>query len=136
MANSANYDATKEDSRPWRTDHDSRASDADEASVANAGTLQDETRDSSPITSIVVTPATKTIDLSDEETLQLEVQPMVDSDEYDGGVAVTYTSSDPTKATVSDSGLVTPVAAGTSTITVKWVVDEQVTDTCAITVQA
>ena len=49
--------------------------------------------------------------------------------------AVTYVSSDPTKATVNASGLVTGVAIGTTTITVTTA-DGSKTDTCAVTVAA
>lgn len=46
---------------------------------------------------------------------------------------VTYLSSDPTIATVSDSGLVTAVAAGSATITANTE-SGNFTDTCAVTV--
>ncbi|MDD9149259.1 Ig-like domain-containing protein [Sporolactobacillus sp. CQH2019] len=46
---------------------------------------------------------------------------------------VTYLSSDPAIATVSDNGLVTAVAAGSATITAKTA-DGNFTDTCAVTV--
>ena len=45
----------------------------------------------------------------------------------------TWVSSDPAKATVSDSGLVTGVAAGTTTITATW---RGVVDTLEVTVTA
>src|SRR5690606_3157683 len=136
MANSAFYDATKEDSRSWRDDHDIRAGAIDEAAVDNADAIQAATRASSPITSIVVSPATATIDLSDEETVQLSVQPKVDSDDYEDGVQVTWESSDEEKATVDENGLVTPVAVGTSTITATCVHNTNISDSATITVQA
>ncbi|MDD9148159.1 Ig-like domain-containing protein [Sporolactobacillus sp. CQH2019] len=46
---------------------------------------------------------------------------------------VTYLSSDPTIATVSDTGLITAVAVGSATITAKTA-DGSFTDTCAVTV--
>lgn len=49
--------------------------------------------------------------------------------------AVTFSSSDDTKASVTDAGLVTAVAAGTETITVTTE-DGGFTDTCAVTVAA
>lgn len=49
--------------------------------------------------------------------------------------AVTFSSSDDTKASVTDAGLVTAVAAGTATITVTTE-DGGFTDTCAVTVAA
>lgn len=53
------------------------------------------------------------------------------------GKTVTWTSSDDTKAEVSNAGLVTAKAAGTTTITAKITVDNtDYTDTCAVTVTA
>lgn len=49
--------------------------------------------------------------------------------------AMTYASADPTKATVDANGLVKPVAAGSSVITITSV-DTGVTDTVTVTVQA
>lgn len=49
--------------------------------------------------------------------------------------AVTFSSSDDAKASVTDAGLVTAVAAGTATITVTTE-DGGFTDTCAVTVAA
>ena len=46
---------------------------------------------------------------------------------------VTYTSSDPTKATVNATGLITAVATGTATITVTSE-EGQLIDTCVVTV--
>lgn len=136
MANSRYYTATKEDARSWRSDHDVRASALDEAAVDHADAIQTATRDSNPITSIVVSPSTATIDLSEEETVQLSVQPKVDSEDYDDGVQVTWASSDEAKATVDETGLVTPVAAGSATITATCVHDTNIDDTATITVQS
>lgn len=80
--------------------------------------------------SISMTPATATIDVSDGSTQQLTV---VNADSVDVTDETTFTSSDPTKATVSQSGLVSPVAAGSSTITATYAGK---TDTTAITVTA
>ena len=81
-----------------------------------------------PPDSIAVSPATVSIAVAG--TQQLTVTPTPG----DASSAVTYTSSDPTKATVSSSGLVTGVAAGASTITITSVLDGGVTDTVAVTV--
>lgn len=83
-------------------------------------------------TAIDVQPSAYTCDLSDGETVQLQVNftPFDANDE-----AVTFVSSDPTKATVNATGLVTPVAAGATTITVTNTQSGK-TDTVAITVQA
>lgn len=136
MANSDNYTATKEDSRPWRAGHDTRASDLDEASVANAEAIQEATWATNPIDEIAVTPATVTLDVSDEDTQQLTVAGLVDSEASTAGFLVTYESSDPTKATVDENGLVTPLAAGETTITATAVHNDTITDTCVVTVTA
>lgn len=131
MATSANYDVTKEDSRKWRTYQDATALAANEAAVATAAAMQTSTRASNATTEISVTPATVTLDISNAETQQLTVAttPVGVANQY------TYVSSDPTKATVSSSGLITPVAAGSSTVTVTAVASGD-TDTCVVTVQA
>lgn len=74
--------------------------------------------------------ATLSIEVAETAQLVLNIQPA-----NAGNKAVTYASSDPTKATVSATGLVTGVAAGTSTITVTTV-DGGKTDTIAVTVTA
>ena len=137
MANSANYDATKEDSRSWRTDHDTRASDLDEAAVANAATLQSEAHASNPIDTITATPATveiTTVTTATNHTAQIAVSAGVGTVASDAGFSVTYASSSTGKATVSDSGLITAVGAGTATITVTAVHDTSATDTVVATV--
>lgn len=79
--------------------------------------------------SISMTPATATIDVSDGSTQQLTVT----SEGADVTEDTTFTSSDPTKATVDIGGKVHPVAAGTSTITATYA---DKTDTTVITVTA
>lgn len=83
-------------------------------------------------TTLTLYPATKTIDLSNAETLQLtwELTPSTGSNQ-----TVTFASSDATKATVNSAGLVTPVAAGETTITATHTLSGK-TDTCVVTVQA
>jgi len=132
MAKSAFYDATEEDSRAWRTDQDTRALAANEAGVAEATALQAATRDASPVSAISITPATVTLDISNGETQQLTVA----TTPANQGVQVTYVSSDPTKATVSSTGLITPLVAGSTTVTGTAVHDGALTDTCVVTVQA
>lgn len=84
-------------------------------------------------TAIDVQPATRTLDISNGETLTLAVgfTPI----EGVASPACTFVSSDPTKATVSAAGLVTPVAAGVTTITATNTASGK-TDTCVVTVQA
>ena len=77
-----------------------------------------------------LTPATLTIAALATSQLTKQVLPS------DATVqTVTYVSSDPTKATVSAGGLVTGVAAGTTTITVTTTSGAK-TDTCVVTVTA
>ncbi|WP_064075908.1 P22 phage major capsid protein family protein [Prescottella equi] len=80
-------------------------------------------------TAITVSPTTASVKVG--ETTKLTVKD-------DGGDAIqsrgaTYTSSDPTKATVSSAGVVTGVAVGNATITAKY---QGKTATAAITVTA
>jgi len=86
-----------------------------------------------PVGAITSLPATDSLDLSNGETVQI-------TNTFDppwaADTRVTYTSSDPTKATVDANGLVTPVAIGTTTITVTAADGYGATDTCAITVVA
>ena len=67
--------------------------------------------------------------VNETETLVAETTP--------AGKTVTWTSSDSTKAQVSNAGVVTGKAAGSCTITAKITVDgTDYTDTCAVTVSA
>lgn len=79
-----------------------------------------------PVTAIVVTPATASVAVGATTTLSVE-----DQDGTPILAGVTFTSSDPTKATVSSAGVVTGVAAGSSTITATY---QGHTDTCEVTV--
>lgn len=80
--------------------------------------------------SISMLPATATIDVSDASTQQLAVTNAAGDDVT---ADATYVSSDPTKATVSAAGLVSPVAAGSATITATYAGK---TDTTVVTVTA
>ena len=77
-----------------------------------------------------LTPATLTIAVSATSQLTKQILPS------DATVqTVTYVSSNPAKATVSAGGLVTGVAAGTTTITATTTSGAK-TDTCVVTVTA
>lgn len=78
--------------------------------------LVDKTGFVTPPTSIVATPATASLDAG-SPTQQITVMA---NNAINRTRQSTYTSSDPTKATVSSTGLVTRVAAGTCTITAKY----------------
>lgn len=77
----------------------------------------------------VVTPATLSLDISDGDIGALTAT--VNGRNFTRGVR--WTSSDTTKATVSQNGVVTPVAAGSATITATY---EGATDTTSVTVTA
>lgn len=77
-----------------------------------------------------LTPATLSLAVSATSQLTKQVLPS------DATVqTVTYASSNPAKATVNSTGLVTGVAAGTTTITVTTTSGAK-TDTCVVTVTA
>jgi uncharacterized protein YjdB len=81
-----------------------------------------------PLTGIDATPATTSKVVG--QTQQITVAPIPSTSALP---AVTYSSSDVTKATVSAAGLITAVAAGTATITVTG---KGFTDTVVVTVTA
>ncbi|ELY4491961.1 Ig domain-containing protein [Cronobacter malonaticus] len=102
-----------------------------EFKVAAADTIQViDTDDSVAVTGVTVTPATASLAVGATRQLTGTVLPS-DATDKSG----TWTTSDATKATVSSTGLVTGVAAGTSTITFKSN-DGNFTATCAVTVTA
>lgn len=82
------------------------------------------------VTGVTMTPATSTIATGATRQLTANLAP-ADATDKSG----TWSSSDETKATVSASGLVTGVAAGTATITFTTT-DGGKTATCAVTVGA
>lgn len=85
------------------------------------------------ITALSSTPATVSLDLSNGETQQITNTFTPAAGALD--TTVYYKSSDPTKATVSPTGLITAVGVGTATITISTNV-EGVSDTIAVTVVA
>lgn len=86
---------------------------------------------SAGITGITLNATTMSIVKGNTETLIATVQPVSGTNS-----AVTYTSSDPAKATVDEDGVVTGKAAGEATITVASVADPTKTATCTVTVTA
>lgn len=102
-----------------------------EFKVAAADTIQVvDTDDSVPATGVTVTPATTSVVVSATRQLTGTVLP-ADATDKSG----TWTTSDATKATVSSTGLVTGVGAGTATITFKSN-DGNFTGTTTVTVTA
>ena len=82
------------------------------------------------VTSVTVTPSTKTLAVDATQQLTATVSPS-------GAVqTVSWSSSDDTKATVSATGLVTAKEAGEVTITATSTADNTKTGTCTVTVSA
>ncbi|PWD51678.1 hypothetical protein C8046_14515 [Serinibacter arcticus] len=81
-------------------------------------------------TAVTVTPGTATLSLGATTTLAAAVAPA------EANQAVTWTSSDPTVATVGPNGLVTARKAGTAVVTAASAVDGAITGTATITVTA
>lgn len=84
------------------------------------------------VASVEVLPATASIDLSEGETVQLTAT-VAPGNAPNG---INWTTSNAGVATVSATGLVTPVSAGSATITATSQANGAVTDTCAVTVTA
>lgn len=111
MAQSANYDATKEDSRPWRTQHDTDAAAKDAAAVAESVNVAADTTKYATYNGLKVAPVSVTVAGT--------AQPVVTPISYTTG-SYSYSSSNPAKFTVNaTTGLVTGVQAGTATLTVR-----------------
>ena len=82
------------------------------------------------VTGITVSPSILTLDLSNDETEQLTV---VDNLGHNRTAAATFTSDDEAVATVtSPGGVVSPVAAGTATITATYSGHNDTTDVTVI----
>jgi hypothetical protein len=81
-----------------------------------------------PVVSVSATPSSLSIVNGNSKQITASVLPAT------ANQAVTYSTSDATKATVSASGLVTGVAAGSATITVTAVGDITKTATVSVTV--
>lgn len=82
------------------------------------------------VTGVTVAPKTSSVAMGATRNLSATVAPSNATNK-----SVNWTSSDPLTATVSASGVVTPVKAGTCTITVTTV-DGSFTDVCNLTVTA
>ncbi|MNR02592.1 Fructan beta-fructosidase precursor [compost metagenome] len=81
-----------------------------------------------PVTAVNVTPATATVQIGNVTNLLATVAPAA------AVQAVTWSSATPATATVSSTGVVTGVAAGSVVITATSVSDPSKTDTSTITV--
>jgi len=84
------------------------------------------------VNSVTVSPASVTLDPNGTQQLTATVHATIAS----ADMTVTWTSSAPGIATVSESGLVTAVAQGTATITATSNLDNTKSGTCSVTVNA
>lgn len=95
-----------------------------------------KTGGSAPVTptinSVTVSPASATLDPNGTQQLTATV----DATPASADKSVTWSSNNPSVATVSESGLVTAVAQGTATITATSNLDNTKSGTCNITVNA
>ena len=102
------------------------------AEAANSGTVSayvDITVTSIAVTGVTVSPTEKSLSVGGTQQLTATVSPSNATNKN-----VTWTSDATSVATVSSSGLVTAIAAGTATITVKSVADNTKKATCTIKV--
>lgn len=116
------YDRTKEDVRPWREYQDEAGQAVDDAKLAKQAEIEAETEAGGVHTGITLTPATVTVG----DTVDLAPTANLSH--------VTWDSSDDTKATVDNQGVVTGVAAGTATITATQAVKGVTSQTSGVTV--
>lgn len=101
-----------------------------EFKVADGSTVSVEDINNTTVTGVTISPTTASIAVAATRQLTATVAPADAANK-----AVTWSSSDDTKATVNSSGLVTGVTAGSATITATTV-DGGKTATCAVTVTA
>lgn len=128
MANTPNYTATKEDSRPWRTVQDSQGDALDQAALTNQTALATLTTARARYNGVIVSPATATKAAAATQQFTATVTAGVK------GLGVTWSSSDPSKATVDANGLATAVATGAARIIATSVENGQVTGYADLTV--
>ncbi len=102
------------------------------AAIDNLAITYSATPVTPTVNSVTVSPASATLDPNDTQQLTANV----DATPASADKSVTWTSSNPSVATVSESGLVTAVAQGTATITATSNLDNTKSGTCNITVNA
>lgn len=100
------------------------------AAPSDFGLIVEDTPEPIAVASIEVTPATASVAVAATTQLTAAALPAGSPQ------GVTWSSSDNSKATVSSTGLVTGVEAGTATITARSSVDTSKSDTSVITVTA
>ncbi len=129
MANTPNYTATKEDSRPFITRQNAQGDALDQAALTNQSALAAATTARARYNGVIVSPATATIS-SGSPTVQLTAVVVAGT----GAKGVTWVSSHPARATVNANGLVTRVGAGAVVITATSVENTQFNGIANITV--
>lgn len=92
-------------------------------------TTEEEPVDEADVTAVTVTPPTLALLVDQSGQLTADVEATGDADE-----SVTWTTSAPAVATVSNTGVVTAVGAGTATITATSVFNPAVSDSATVTV--
>ena len=102
------------------------------ATASDFGLMVDDTPDpnAADVDTVDVLPATASIAVNAFSQLAVTVSPS------DAPQGVTYVSSAPAVATVTQNGLVKGISAGSATITVRANADQSKTDTCVVTVTA
>ena len=111
MANTPNYTATKEDVRPWLTVQNTQGDALDQVALTTQAALATSTTARARFNGVTVSPATSTKAVAATQQFTAVVERGVK------GLGVTWTSSNPAKATVNAStGLATGVQAGTCQI--------------------
>jgi uncharacterized protein YjdB len=129
MANTPNYTATKEDSRPFRTVQDAQGDALDQVALTTQAALAAQTTARARYDGVIVTPATATKAVAATQQFTAVVERGVKN------LGVTWSSSNPAKATVNSStGLATAVQAGTCRIIATSVESGQVTGYADLTV--
>jgi len=99
-----------------------------QATASDFGLIVEDTPEPVAVTSITVSPSSASVDIGDTTNLTVTAAPSGASN------AVNWTSSAPSVASVSSTGVVTGVSPGTAEITATSVSDPSKTDTCTITV--
>lgn len=129
MANTANYTATKEDSRPFITVQNSQGDALDQVALTTQTALATATTARARYKGVIVTPATATKAVAATQQFTAVVEPGVKN------LGVTWTSSVPAKATVNSStGLATGVQAGTTNIIATSVENGSITGYATLTI--
>lgn len=129
MANTPNYTATKEDSRPFIAVQNSQGDALDQVALSTQSALATATTARARYNGVIVSPATATKAALASQTFTAVVEAGVK------GLGVTWSSSNPAKATVdANTGVATAVASGVANIIATSVENGQITGYGTLTV--